>query len=92
MCRRGTGRARVSRETAAAWEHDVDKLFELAVANLSGDAVTVEMFELADPVQLELHHAHGEHDLVASLALRLSSLTGPAHHGWLFLVPHGRSL
>ena len=85
-------RTRLTRETAAAWGHDVDELWRLGVENLSSDGVEVDRFELEDPVQLAFHHAHGEHDLVASLALRLPDLAAPPEYGWLFMVPHGRSL
>ena len=86
------GRTRITRETVAAWGQDVDELWKLGVEGLSGDGVRIDRFELADPVQLVFHHAHGEHDLVASLALRLPALGAAAEYGWLFMVPHGRSL
>ena len=86
------GRTRITRETVAAWGQHVDELWQLGVEGLSGDGVRVDSFELADPVQLGFHHAHGEHDLVASLALRLPALGVSAEYGWLFMVPHARSL
>lgn len=86
------GRTRVTRETASAWTEDDGELWKLGLANLSGDGMRVDDFELAEPVQLAFHHVHGENDLVASLALRLPALGEPTEYGWLFMVPHTRSL
>jgi hypothetical protein len=88
----GAGRRRIDAAMAAGWRATTDELWQHGLANLSADGARADTFTLDEPVSLAFHHAHGEHDLVASLALRLTALGDDAAHGWLFMVPHSRSL
>ncbi|HTL31862.1 MAG TPA: hypothetical protein VL326_01990 [Kofleriaceae bacterium] len=85
------GEVDVTQDDLAQWGVPEGELWERALANVATDEAVVDSFVVEDA--LTFFHVHGEGAFIASLALRLPDLgESLPRHGWLFMVPHRRSL
>ena len=81
----------VTHEDIARWGVPEGEVWERALANLETDDAVIDSFVIEDA--LTFFHVHGEGPFIASLALRLADMGDSLpRHGWLFMVPHRRSL
>jgi hypothetical protein len=81
----------VTKDDVAQWGVPEGELWERALANLETHDAVIDSFVIEDA--LTFFHVHGEGAFIASLALRLSDMGDSLpRHGWLFMVPHRRSL
>ncbi|HUS28021.1 MAG TPA: hypothetical protein VMZ53_05915 [Kofleriaceae bacterium] len=85
------GEVDVTHDDLAEWGLPEGELWERALGNLETDDAVIDSFVVEDT--LTFFHVHGEGPFIASLALRLADLgDNVPKHGWLFMVPHRRSL